>query len=404
MKLKFSQSVIDKLPLEKEGRKTYNDANTRYLSLIVSTQSKHFYYVRKMNGKMLYRKMTSTTYKQAILEVNQITNQLSTCSGFPTSKTLQEIIDDYILLKKTRGDKPAGIHGVEDRRNRFIPESLKKADIKKISTQQLEKLLQSIIIEVGQRSAGMLREDLVAAYSYYNRLNNDNYNPAKLTTKPKKIERERYLTSAEIQKLLETLKTFPQHFQDFMMIELLTGKRVSNIAAMRFDWIDWDNQTYIIPATEQKSELNDISVIPQQVMQILNRRRLEVKGDWVFPSDRKAGTHIKSYRFSFQKLIQQAGLINVRQHDIRRTLGSHLAQSGASLHMIADILGQKGISATHIYARLDLDSKRQAQEAVAQKLLSYDKKTNEYRKNLELLLPTLSDEVIEKLYKIAQGL
>jgi len=59
---------------------------------------------------------------------------------------------------------------------------------------------------------------------------------------------------------------------------------------------------------------------------------------------------------------------DLRLHDLRRTLGSWQAATGASLPIIGKSLGHSSIQATQIYARLNLDPVRasvsRAQEAM----------------------------------------
>ena len=52
-----------------------------------------------------------------------------------------------------------------------------------------------------------------------------------------------------------------------------------------------------------------------------------------------------------------AGLIDFRFHDLRHTTASYLAQSGATLLEIADVLGHKQIEVTKRYAHLCIEHK-----------------------------------------------
>ena len=56
------------------------------------------------------------------------------------------------------------------------------------------------------------------------------------------------------------------------------------------------------------------------------------------------------------------GLMDVHLHDLRRTLGSFQAITGASLQVIGKSLGHKSQAATQIYARLHHDPVRNAVE------------------------------------------
>jgi predicted site-specific integrase-resolvase len=60
---------------------------------------------------------------------------------------------------------------------------------------------------------------------------------------------------------------------------------------------------------------------------------------------------------------------DIRIHDLRRTVGSWLAQSGSSLHLIGKILNHSNVSTTQVYARLSEDNSRKALEAHAEKIL-----------------------------------
>ena len=50
----------------------------------------------------------------------------------------------------------------------------------------------------------------------------------------------------------------------------------------------------------------------------------------------------------------------VTLHDLRRTLGSWQAKTGASLSIIGKSLNHKNVATTAIYARLDLDPVRES--------------------------------------------
>jgi integrase len=57
-------------------------------------------------------------------------------------------------------------------------------------------------------------------------------------------------------------------------------------------------------------------------------------------------------------LLMRSDIGDLRIHDLRRSLGSWQAISGASLAIIGNSLGHKSADATMIYARLSLDPVR----------------------------------------------
>jgi integrase len=93
---------------------------------------------------------------------------------------------------------------------------------------------------------------------------------------------------------------------------------------------------------------------------------------FVFPSHGKQG-HLTDLSRAWARLCERAKLADLRIHDLRRTLGSWLAVSGASLTLIGKVLNHSQVSTTQIYARLNLDSVREALEANAKKMIQLAK-------------------------------
>ena len=84
--------------------------------------------------------------------------------------------------------------------------------------------------------------------------------------------------------------------------------------------------------------------------------------EWVFPGRGSTGHIVNPYR-SWGRLAESAGLKDVRKHDLRRTLGSWQANTGASLQVIAKTLGHSSTRVTEaVYARLQLGPVREAME------------------------------------------
>jgi integrase len=97
------------------------------------------------------------------------------------------------------------------------------------------------------------------------------------------------------------------------------------------------------------------------------RRRQEANGtaEWVFPGNGPGG-HLGPPRKQWAALLDRAGVKDLRLHDLRRTLGSWMANTGASVVMTQRALGHKTIDASLIYQRLQLKPVRLSmQKAVA---------------------------------------
>jgi integrase len=125
---------------------------------------------------------------------------------------------------------------------------------------------------------------------------------------------------------------------------------------MRWDQIDLTRGEWRIPET--KNGESQRVVLSSEAVQILTARGQHYgQSPWVFPSTGASG-HLQDPKKGWQRLLQRAELQDVRIHDLRRTLGSWQAATGANGFVIGKSLGHKSMRATEIYARIDLDPVR----------------------------------------------
>lgn len=80
--------------------------------------------------------------------------------------------------------------------------------------------------------------------------------------------------------------------------------------------------------------------------------------------------HLKEPRKGWERILERAKISDLRIHDLRRTLGSWQAKTGASLSVIGKSLNHKHTATTAIYARLDLDPVRESVETATSAILS----------------------------------
>lgn len=199
-------------------------------------------------------------------------------------------------------------------------------------------------------------------------------NPCAGIRKNPEQARERFLNGAELQQLFEALEA-EQHeaFRDFFTVALLTGARRSNVLTMKWADIDLSAAVWRIPRTKNGTS-QTVPLVPA-VVEVL-QRRLDAKlkderlSPFVFPGHGKTG-HLASPKSAWKRICERAGLEGVRIHDLRRTFGSWQAITGASLPVIGKSLNHKSMSATAIYARLDLDPVRASMEKAAQSMLGF---------------------------------
>jgi integrase len=177
--------------------------------------------------------------------------------------------------------------------------------------------------------------------------------------------RRRYLSREELPRFLTALDAMEPDWRDFFGLLLYLGFRRSAVAAMRWRDVDLAGATWTVP--EEKSKSGDPIVLPLAgpALEIVARRAKEKKAKavYVFPADSASG-HLENPKKAWAKLQASAGLLDVRMHDLRRTLGSWLAAANFSPLVIARTLGHRDPNSAKVYTWVQSEAARAAQTAV----------------------------------------
>jgi integrase len=192
-------------------------------------------------------------------------------------------------------------------------------------------------------------------------------NPARGVEKFPEVKRDRFLQSDELPRFFSALAEEPNDtIRDYILMSLLTGARQANVLAMRWNQINFERAEWRIPETKNGTP-QTVTLTSEAVTILQTRRGYDTV--WVFPGDGKTG-HLVEPKNCWKRVLDRAGLSDLRIHDLRRTLGSWQAKTGASLSIIGKSLNHKNTSTTAIYARLDLDPVRESVERATAAMLS----------------------------------
>jgi integrase len=169
--------------------------------------------------------------------------------------------------------------------------------------------------------------------------------------------RTRFLDNAELKRLFLALRDEPNDtLRDFFLLALFTAQRRGNVQRMRWDQLELGRRTWTIPDTQSKNRKTITVNLSTPAIQILEDRqkRYAAKSEWVFPSRNAVGKHphLTEPKTAWDRITKRAKLKDVRIHDLRRTLASHMAMEGVSLQLIGQALGHADTASTKIYARL----------------------------------------------------
>jgi integrase len=229
--------------------------------------------------------------------------------------------------------------------------------------------------KTGQTVANRVVELLRAIYNRCHVMKIINLpNPAEGVEPFKEESRDRFLQSDELTRFFTALEAEPEQNRDFFMLTLLTGARKTNVLSMRWEDLDLSQAYWRVPGEVSKNGQPMLIPITKEALSILNRRKTSENSKFVFPGSGKSG-HMTSPKRSWERITATAKIDNIRPHDLRRSLGSWMVNTGASIAVIGGALGHKDAKSTEVYARLAIAPVKAAMETAQDAILGHIKKT-----------------------------
>ena len=185
-------------------------------------------------------------------------------------------------------------------------------------------------------------------------------NPARDLDRFKEQKRDRWVTPEELPRIAQAINEEPNQSARFALwLYLLTGARKSELLQAQWEHIDWTRNELKLPDTKA----GRVHYIPLSSPALALLREIpRVAGNPYLLPGKLPGAHLVNISKPWNRVRTLAGVADVRLHDLRRTVGSWLAQSGNSLHLIGRVLNHSNQSTTAVYARFGEDSVRAALE------------------------------------------
>ncbi len=370
--INFTKAVIDGLAMPEAGqRTTYHDIKTNGLQLRVThTGVKTFSLYRRVKAGSVERvtlgRYPDMTIEQARREAARLNallvqgiNPNTDVRALKSETTLEGLFNDFIKHRRNN-------------RGAYLTESSKKAyqscfklHLQKWGNRKLSQFKDTdfgkLHTAIGNTHTTMANRVIALAASLFSyakeRKLYTGANPAQGIKKFPETKRDRFLQSDELPAFFKALADEPNvTMRDYFLVALLTGARRSNVLAMQWKQLHLERGEWKIPVTKN-GEPQTVTLSPEAI-EILKARQ-GIGDIWVFPGVGQSG-HLEEPKKAWKRVLGRAGLDNLRIHDLRRTLGSWQAKTGASLVIVGKSLNHKSHSTTAIYARLDLDPVRES--------------------------------------------
>lgn len=205
-------------------------------------------------------------------------------------------------------------------------------------------------------------------------------NPSNDVTLPKKVATAKtILNDEQLERFMEAIKA-DVYWHDFFYLEITTGLRRGELCGLM--WPDFDEKKgtltirrtlhtqvgggYYVGDTKTGAGRRTIK-LPPSTVQLLAERRKKSISQWIFPNPIRPEDPVMPDRgyHRMKKLLKEAGLPNMRFHDLRHTFATHALTSGVDAKTLSSILGHTKTSFTlDTYTHVTGDMHRRASEIV----------------------------------------
>jgi len=373
--MRLSNEAISKMEYSKENNKQdirWDDLLPNFGVRIYPSNHKVYVIGFKEYGKRRIAKfanfedMNVDVARATAMELLNQSKRLESPTLFKNKLTVGELCKIYIdrHVRFMRSSKE------ETRRiNRHILSRWEKAQVTAITAVDIQKA-HAEITKSGPVEANrviLIYQRIINRGKQWGLLPREFYNPVVDVIQHPERKRDRWVNPDEMPRLLNAINNVDNHYvRAALWMYLLTGTRKQELLKARRSDLDIYQKTLHLLETKNGKDryiqLSDVAI------EILKNLPTKPNNPYLFPG-RNRGRPLTNIYGSWETVREEAGLGDVTIHDLRRTLGSWLAQSGHPLILIAEILGHKDLSSVEIYARFGKQHVKDALEKHADGLV-----------------------------------
>jgi len=195
-------------------------------------------------------------------------------------------------------------------------------------------------------------------------------NPVKGIERYPEEPRQRWLGEGELKRLIQVLEVHPSQLNaTALLLMIATGARKMEVLGARWSEFDLEAGVWTKPSTATKQKRAHIVELNDYAVSLLKAQKLAAVSEFVFCNP-KTGLPLRDLKPFWRDVCTQAGLVDVRIHDLRHTFASMLANKGVALEVIGQLLGHSSLETTMRYAHLLPSTRREAANKVGEVILN----------------------------------
>ena len=277
---------------------------------------------------------------------------------------------DIYLAEGCATQKRSTLYSDRGRISRHIKPLIGRKRVRAVTRGDIERFMQDVAAgktacdeKIGSRARSIVRGGKGAAnrtvallssiLSFAERRGIAVQNPASRIKKFPGQTKERFLTAAELAKLGDTLVDAEKDGRNIWILAAirllaLTGCRKSEILTLQWQYVDWENSCLRLPDSKTGAKVVPLGAAALELLDSLPRLH---DNPYVLPSTKSRG-HLVGLQKAWSQIRSDAGLGDVRLHDLRHSFASIAVAGGDSLYLVGKVLGHRQARTTERYAHL----------------------------------------------------
>ena len=343
--MRLTDISIRALKAPDTGQRDYWDDTIKGFGVRVSQGGRKTFILLLNRNRRAIGKFPSMSLAKAREDARKMLAQVELGHTF-TSTTFNEALESYIEQHVKKNNKPSTAYEAERVLRRHYHFGSRPLDA--IKGNEIMRIVDALPPSAGNHAFTHAR----SFFRWCVRRRYIDRHPLEAVPLPNKpASRDRVITDTELRVIWNVAQSFPFPFGHIVSLLILTGQRVGETSALRWDYIDHDQRLITFPGIIVKN--NTTHTFPFGEMADAVIRSIPRADDFAFPS-RTTGKgfdgHNKSkYRFekccdaAWQQLMKDANatMDHWTLHDLRRTFSTIHARIGTPPHVTEALLNHK---------------------------------------------------------------
>ncbi|WIO73376.1 tyrosine-type recombinase/integrase [Porticoccaceae bacterium LTM1] len=358
---------------------TIREKNSKGFTLRVHPSgTKTFYYERVHLGKKRRTRLGSfptTSVKEARTHFQILSNtpefKLEEQAG---QELLVPLVRKFLKAKKAIGCSAKTLTNYQNYLDLFIEDhgGRKKASVSDLTTLNVQRIHVFLTEEEGKpTTANRVKETLSSFCTWLVRTGRMSQNPCLGLKGNREQVRKDYLNKTHLTQLVKAVGKSAAHPDTLHAVKIIlqTGCRISEVCEMQRHELNLQERAWVIPASRNKSNREHLVWLPEWLCTLLEEHLATHSSLYVLNARSGATGYLSHFtvRQALERLCKTAGIPRTRPHDLRRTVGTILAQLGFPREMRKRYLNhaEEGVTDIHYNAYDYFPENKEMAEAVA---------------------------------------